>query len=59
MRQMLPRLRRYLTEHEYARVRLKVRIADPRPRGRYDHQRGPLPEVDLPEQSSSLEISWG
>jgi FkbM family methyltransferase len=37
----------YVVEHDYAGVRLKVRIADPLAQGWYDHPWQPMPEVDL------------
>jgi len=50
---MLTRFRPYLVEHEYAGVRLKVRIADPLARGWCDHPWEPMPDVD-PLRSTGL-----
>lgn len=47
MRRMLAGFTPYTAEHTYAAVRLKVRIADPLAQGWYDHDWGPLPEIDL------------
>lgn len=47
MQRILSRFRPYLVEHDYAGVRLKVRIADPLARGWYDHPWEPMHEVDL------------
>jgi FkbM family methyltransferase len=50
MRRTLANFVPYTVEHTYAGVRLKVRIADPLARGWYDHDWGPLPEIDLLRQ---------
>ncbi len=46
-KRILERFRPYLVEHEYAGVRMKVRIADPLAQGWYDHGWEPMHEVDL------------
>jgi FkbM family methyltransferase len=47
IQRILSRFRPYLAEHDYAGVRLKVRIADPLASGWYDHPWEPMHEVDL------------
>ncbi|HZW34198.1 MAG TPA: FkbM family methyltransferase [Isosphaeraceae bacterium] len=46
-KRILEWFRPYLVEHEYAGVRLKVRIADPLAGGWYNHRWEPMHEVDL------------
>ena len=52
MRRMLANFTPYTAEHTYAGVRLKVRIADTLAQGWYDHDWGPLPEIDLLRQGA-------
>ena len=47
LQRVLNRFRPYLVEHDYAGVRLKVRITDPLAMGWYDHPWKPMREVDL------------
>ena len=52
MRRVLADFRPDTAEHAYAGIRLKVRIADPLAQGWYDHDWGPLPEIDLLRQGA-------
>ena len=49
---MLANFTPYTAEHTYAGVGLKVRIADTLAQGWYDHDWGPLPEIDLLRQGA-------
>jgi FkbM family methyltransferase len=51
-RRALADFKPYTAEHAYAGVGLKVRIADPLAQGWYDHDWGPLPEIDLLRQGA-------
>ena len=52
MRRMLAAFTPYTAVHTYAGVPLQVRIGDPLGRGWYDHDWGPLPEIDLLRQGA-------